>query len=670
MQDSLVTIAINIFSARNLPKADPTGLSDPYIILTYTSLKEGELIKKRKKTETIKESLSPTWNNSFVLKNVASESILTFNCFDWDNAFKFSSDDFLGKFKIMVERIPINKKVVWRVPLMDSMKSAGDLMFCTYAIPSTSFVQTQKKMLLGNVILTIEEMDTPLYVCRYQNRLDVNIQKTKGFINEKEKIPVYAQVSVGKQILETTVWKKKGDPFWNSTFSFSFKNANNINIQIKDWKMVRTNTTLGSVTVNLFDIPDNQLVTKEVPIKGGNGTLCCSFYITKYQMIDKILPIECEIEDDGDDWCKQNIQPFESFTDECNPKGIIDSKCKGGYHFELSKDDIGSLLNEDVPIFNENYFEKPIEEGIIPSVNKRAFYNTVKTSTGPILIVVGDEVGGLKKAVVISQFGTVKTYVKDIRDIDSEIMNVYGLKKEQVKMKECGKEIWSKLIEYESRNRRPAYKFGLVVATQGQKFEQQFLSNTTTSPLCQEFFNLIGKTIVLKGYNGYRGGLDVQNNTTGTHSIVSSFKGIDIMFHVSTMLQHEANDEQHLAKKRHIGNDVCVIIFKETNNKKDDEIDLNSFITQFNHVFIIVSPVVIKGVPLYRVCVCCKSAVQGFLPHFPPEKYFPRDRSFVDWLLCKTINGERASLESPQFIKSQRVAQKGLLEVIISNIMN
>ncbi|EDR27610.1 hypothetical protein EDI_277810 [Entamoeba dispar SAW760] len=104
MQDSLVTIAINVFSARNLPKADPTGLSDPYVILTYTSLKEGELVKKRKKTETIKESLSPTWNNTFILKNVASESILTFNCFDWDNAFKFSSDDFLGKFKIMVEK--------------------------------------------------------------------------------------------------------------------------------------------------------------------------------------------------------------------------------------------------------------------------------------------------------------------------------------------------------------------------------------------------------------------------------------------------------------------------------------------------------------------------------------------------------------------------------------
>lgn len=37
------------------------------------------------------------------------------------------------------------------------------------------------------------------------------------------------------------------------------------------------------------------------------------------------------------------------------------------------------------------------------------------------------------------------------------------------------------------------------------------------------------------------------------------------MFHVSTMLPFNPNDEQQVCKKRHIGNDVVVIIFKENN---------------------------------------------------------------------------------------------------------
>ncbi len=39
--------------------------------------------------------------------------------------------------------------------------------------------------------------------------------------------------------------------------------------------------------------------------------------------------------------------------------------------------------------------------------------------------------------------------------------------------------------------------------------------------------------------------------------------GFEVMFHVSTMLPHTAGDEQQVEKKRHIGNDVTAIVFKE-----------------------------------------------------------------------------------------------------------
>ncbi len=46
------------------------------------------------------------------------------------------------------------------------------------------------------------------------------------------------------------------------------------------------------------------------------------------------------------------------------------------------------------------------------------------------------------------------------------------------------------------------------------------------------------------------------DNTTGTHSVYTRFLGIEIMFHVSTLLPYFEKDKQQVERKRHIGNDV------------------------------------------------------------------------------------------------------------------
>ena len=56
------------------------------------------------------------------------------------------------------------------------------------------------------------------------------------------------------------------------------------------------------------------------------------------------------------------------------------------------------------------------------------------------------------------------------------------------------------------------------------------------------------------------------DDLNGTHSIVTSFYENDIMFHVSTLLPHVANDRQQLARKRHIGNDIVAIVFSDDVN--------------------------------------------------------------------------------------------------------
>lgn len=62
---------------------------------------------------------------------------------------------------------------------------------------------------------------------------------------------------------------------------------------------------------------------------------------------------------------------------------------------------------------------------------------------------------------------------------------------------------------------------------------------------------------------------------------------MEICYHVSSLLPYEDYDTQRLARKRHIGNDVVVVIF----NEGDRPFDPSAMATHFTHVFIVVTPI-------------------------------------------------------------------------------
>lgn len=67
----------------------------------------------------------------------------------------------------------------------------------------------------------------------------------------------------------------------------------------------------------------------------------------------------------------------------------------------------------------------------------------------------------------------------------------------------------------------------------------------------------------------------------------TKWQGYEVMFHVATMLPHiEGENVQQLERKRHIGNDILVVIFQDSNAP----IDLDTFDSKQNHVFAIVQP--------------------------------------------------------------------------------
>lgn len=61
-------------------------------------------------------------------------------------------------------------------------------------------------------------------------------------------------------------------------------------------------------------------------------------------------------------------------------------------------------------------------------------------------------------------------------------------------------------------------------------------STEHTSPAFTQFLEFLGERIELNGWTGYRAGLDVSQDLTGTHSYYTKWQSHEIMFHVATCL--------------------------------------------------------------------------------------------------------------------------------------
>jgi hypothetical protein len=63
----------------------------------------------------------------------------------------------------------------------------------------------------------------------------------------------------------------------------------------------------------------------------------------------------------------------------------------------------------------------------------------------------------------------------------------------------------------------------------------------------------------------------------GEYSYVTEFESNQVMFHVSQMIPQTPGDP---SRKRHLGNDIVVIIYRDENS--DDVLDVGTFRSQFN----------------------------------------------------------------------------------------
>eukprot|EP01108_Squamamoeba_japonica_P009836 TRINITY_DN934_c0_g8_i2.p2 TRINITY_DN934_c0_g8~~TRINITY_DN934_c0_g8_i2.p2 ORF type:complete len:178 (+),score=96.25 TRINITY_DN934_c0_g8_i2:221-754(+) len=165
---------------------------------------------------------------------------------------------------------------------------------------------------------------------------------------------------------------------------------------------------------------------------------------------------------------------------------------------------------------------------------------------------------------------------------------------------------------------------------------------------------------------------------------------LSISLYVVTELPYSADNAQQLGRKRHIGNDIVVIVYNEC----ADSFNPSWIRSNFNHVFVVVQPDRIDDAELnddddddggdksdtidssssnnkscrYKVGIVCKAPMGKFPPHLPTNGIFvdhENSVNFREWLLTKLINAERASYHAPAFKGRIQGTRKALLKQVI-----
>jgi len=224
------------------------------------------------------------------------------------------------------------------------------------------------------------------------------------------------------------------------------------------------------------------------------------------------------------------------------------------------------------------------------------------------------------------------------------------------------------LLRYEEKQLpQRNYKFGVLYCKPFQNKENEIYGNLDeeSSKPYQDFLTFLGNgdRITLKGWDKYRAGLDVVSNNTGVHSVFYQYHEYQIMYHVATLLPNQPADEQKVERKRHIGNDVVTIVFKEQATC-EDRFDPSILTSHFIHCVFVISPILDDdgNTTHYHLTVANKSGVAPYTPFIPESGAdFPVCDQFREFLVVKMLNAERTAMASPEF-QSLTTARKLYLQ--------
>ncbi|KAK2827966.1 hypothetical protein Q5P01_019000 [Channa striata] len=215
------------------------------------------------------------------------------------------------------------------------------------------------------------------------------------------------------------------------------------------------------------------------------------------------------------------------------------------------------------------------------------------------------------------------------------------------------------IVNYDEHEVNNTFKFGVIYQRFGQVCEEELFRNNEETPAFAEFLQLLGDTVELQDFKGFRGGLDVSRGQTGSQSVYTIHRQREIMFHVSTKLPFTEGDTQQLQRKRHIGNDIVAVVFQEEATPFVPDMIASNFL----HAFILVQvEEPCSDDTTYKVSVTAREDVPQFGPPLPKPPVFKKGLKFREFLLTKLINSELACYKSERFARLEERTRAALLD--------
>ncbi|KAJ3224404.1 hypothetical protein HK099_008509, partial [Clydaea vesicula] len=221
-----------------------------------------------------------------------------------------------------------------------------------------------------------------------------------------------------------------------------------------------------------------------------------------------------------------------------------------------------------------------------------------------------------------------------------------------------------RLLKLDEMKFNKKYKFGVLYCKSNQTTEEEIFGNEFGSQSYERFLEILGKRVKLKGFQGFKAGLDTENGQTGEETIYIQWRNFEITYHVSTLLPYSTECSQQIQRKRHIGNDIVCIVFLDG----DCQFDPACIKSQFLHIYIIVKEELSDSNVLgYRVMVTTNTDVGFFGPTLTQNGTFFNKNELLEFLLTKMINGENSAYKAPKFQRPQTRARNAMIDEVLKD---
>ncbi|XP_076833716.1 LOW QUALITY PROTEIN: ral GTPase-activating protein subunit alpha-1 [Brachyhypopomus gauderio] len=205
------------------------------------------------------------------------------------------------------------------------------------------------------------------------------------------------------------------------------------------------------------------------------------------------------------------------------------------------------------------------------------------------------------------------------------LLNMLGMnsweKRSSFHLLKKSEKLLRELKNLDSRQCRETHKIAVFYVAEGQEDKHSILSNASGSQAYEDFVAGLGWEVNLTSHCGFMGGLQ-RNKSTGLTTPYFATSTVEVMFHVSTRMLPDSDDDPLTKKLRHLGNDEVHIVWSEhTRDYRRGIIP-----TEFGDVLIVIYPV--KN-HMFSVQIIKKPEVPFFGPLF--------DGAIVDGKILPTV---------------------------------